>query len=516
MQRAIAGLVLLSACVAYALPTVRVKVEQRGDFALIGNTLAHDCEAPPPVIGMVNGCINESDDAAADFFWRADDPVIGDATANAMNTAAMARSTAMLVLPEGARVTHAFLYWGSIVMQADRSVKLEREGAFSTDVTALEISDDATNQEFFGVADVTALVKMHGAGAYRVSGVDARVFANSTAANTFAGWALVVFYADETMSKRTLVLADGLARIVNATPVEIPFAVQVPQQGFAAKLGVVAFEGDPTEGDQLFVNGAPISDAQNPERNFFNSSRSLFGSPVSNVGDMPQLTGVPTSQSGIDLDVVDVTSALDAGQSEVVVSALQRGDIVSLTTLVLAIAQKEPRFTFTKRVGEYEGTLNWSLEFTNVGDDAATGVTVTDVLPEGVSFTEGSADVDAAAATQYDATTRTLRIVFDAPVEIGGRRRINFATALQSRYGASLENQASLSARGSLGSPEATTRSDGDESVPGAQPTVFLRGVRAVLPEEPPVGCGCSTAAAPLWLFALVLWRRAHRRTDDH
>ena len=108
---------------AHADQTLRVQVDQRGDFALIGNTLGWDCGAdtPAPTVGSVPtvdlndplACGLNAVDSSSDVFWRADDPSPGQATASVDFTAADARSSAVLALPDGAEVTHAFLYWAA-------------------------------------------------------------------------------------------------------------------------------------------------------------------------------------------------------------------------------------------------------------------------------------------------------------------------------------------------------------------------------------------------------------------
>ncbi|HSO00096.1 MAG TPA: hypothetical protein VLS89_17505, partial [Candidatus Nanopelagicales bacterium] len=116
------GLALLGGAggVAEAAPTLRLQVDQKGDFALIGNTLGHECRAgvPAPVVGTAS-CAGQSstniNDSAPDVFWRANSPNEDPASAEANNTITLAeaRSTAVLTLPPGATVTHAFLYWGA-------------------------------------------------------------------------------------------------------------------------------------------------------------------------------------------------------------------------------------------------------------------------------------------------------------------------------------------------------------------------------------------------------------------
>src|SRR5262245_40522830 len=171
--------ILVASGAAGAAPRLRMQVDQRGDFALIGNTLGHDCRPgiPAPVVGSVQSCGSSTDDSSPDVFWRADQPAAGEATASVAITLAEARSTAVLSLPAGAEVTHAWLYWaarrnGSM---ADSSVTLERPGGFSQTVSAVDsftTNAGAGDVHYESVADVTAIVRGAGNGAYRVSGVD--------------------------------------------------------------------------------------------------------------------------------------------------------------------------------------------------------------------------------------------------------------------------------------------------------------------------------------------------------
>lgn len=59
---------------------LRKQVDQRGDFVLFGNTLAHACEAgtPAPVVGTIGDCPDRNL-VAADIYFRSDDPADGQA-----------------------------------------------------------------------------------------------------------------------------------------------------------------------------------------------------------------------------------------------------------------------------------------------------------------------------------------------------------------------------------------------------------------------------------------------------
>ncbi len=348
-----AGAALLSFIegVAGAAPRLRARVTQAGDFVLIGNTLGHECRksTPAPVVGTVGSCATTGDtstlpDSAPDIFWRADSPSAGGAEADVAITRDAARSTAMLVLPSGAEVTHAFLYWSARNAQgADGTATVDREGGFSADLTAVESWEVTVNQGtpdeshvYQSVADVTALVQANGAGEYRVSGVEVSDIVDVDDARTYVGWWMVVLYEAPEHPERDLAIFDGMDRVSRSNPQVFALdGVKVPDGGFDAKLGVVAFEGDNNiSGDRLFINPSSSSpsgdealgDGQSPPENFFNGTRSLLGAPVSVAGDLPQLTGTPQSYPGIDIDVVDVTSRLAPGQTSIPVMATSDGD----------------------------------------------------------------------------------------------------------------------------------------------------------------------------------------------
>ncbi len=88
---------------ARAAPSLRTQVNQRGDFALIGNTFGHECAAgtPAPVAGVVGDCGAGTADSSPDVYWRSDSPNPGEAEANTSIAMTQARSTAVLKLPPG-------------------------------------------------------------------------------------------------------------------------------------------------------------------------------------------------------------------------------------------------------------------------------------------------------------------------------------------------------------------------------------------------------------------------------
>lgn len=498
---------------AAAAPALRVSVTQRGDFVLLGNTLGYECAAgtPAPVVGTLedNACSNQSannaNDSSPDLFWRADSPADGQALAAIATPVADARSTAVLQLPAGATVTHAFLYWAATAATnvADPQITFERigAGAFAEVVTADQSYLPSVNNAYQSVADVTARVQQAGAGAYRISGIGVTPFANVNNSNVFGGWSMVVLYERAADPLRNLTIFDGLDAVSTGNPqTAVLSGFRVPNAGFTGKLGVLAYEGDNTiSGDSLFFNGgAALSDAQNPVGNFFNGTRSALGAAVSLAGDLPQLTGTPQSYAGVDLDVVDITAKLTAGQTSATIQATSTGDVYLLGAFVTSISTFVPELTqSTKTVTDVNGAptlagdvLEYTITVNNTGNDTAVNAVVIDPLPAGVTYVPGSivdsggARTDAAGddVAEYSAATRTVtvRVGTGANAATGGTLAAGATTTVKLRvtvdagFMGSLGNQASITAAGQLGAPSATTSTDGDPATPGASSTVLV------------------------------------------
>jgi uncharacterized repeat protein (TIGR01451 family)/MYXO-CTERM domain-containing protein len=498
----------LTAGTASAAPTLRVQVDQKGDFLLIGNTLGHDCAAgtPNPLVGTVGNCGTSTTDSAPDVFWRADAPAVGQAQANNTITLAQARSSAKLAIPAGATVTHAFLYWGATLPAAgaDTTVTLDRPNGFTQTVTALK-SYQSANNSYQSVADVTALVQANGSGSYRISGVDSQDVVNLNNSNNFGGWWMAVFYSDTTTPLRNLALYEGLDFVDDNNDQNVTLSgFLVPNFGFTGKLGVITYEGDATiTGDQLFFNGgAPLFDAQNPVNNFFNSTRSNLGLPVTVVGDSPQLTGGPGSLSGLDLDVVDVTAKLTGGQTSAPIQATSTGDVYFLAGFITSVSTFRPDFsTSVKTAVDINGgslvagdVLQYTVVVNNTGNDTSTNTVLTDVIPAGVTYVPGSLQITAGANAgaktdaladdqgEFLAASKTVKFRLGLTasgtkggnIPIGGTTTVSFQVTVDAGATGTIANQATINAGGLLGAPATDTPTDGNGPTAGSPPTVVV------------------------------------------
>ena len=441
---ALSATVLLTDVAAGASPGIRTQVDQRGDFTAIGNTLGHRCGNDPATV-LVGRPQCTATNSAPGVFWCYDD-ALDEPFATDACEGADARSTAVLDLPAGAVVTHAFLYWASEVEEPGgygESATIERPGLEPLPVAAIDHAVvERDGQHFYqSVADVTDYVAAHHSGAYRVSNVTMRNFRTPLRSVTFGAWTLVVFFKLSSEYKRNLTLFDGLDVVVASAPMVTSTleGFVVPDGMFDAKLGVVAYEGEAGGSDELYfartdnftladrVGGDDI----NPKNDFFNSTRSWLGQPVSRDGDLPRLSGRPSSMSGYDLDVVDVTDRLRSGDTSAQIAAKTGGsggggDTYFLGVFVTSVSTFVPEISAIKTVAPqtavYPGdTLHYTITVANTGDDAADDVVLRDTLsplvsldPYSIRVTTGSTLVVIGASStdgdqgEYDPITRTI------------------------------------------------------------------------------------------------------------
>lgn len=527
---------------ASAAPTRRFQTDDRGNIVVIGNTVGQDCRAgvPSPVVGNVSllTCgITGLGDSGIDAYWRSDSPSNGQAQAGILITSNLARSTAVLSLPAGATVTYARLYWstqcaGSI---GTESALLERPGAFSGVVTAQ--GADVRSVPYAGLnyyqasADVTAIVRNLGSGAFRVGGFNSDELGNLLNDVSYSGWNLSVVYKLDSEPVRRISLYDGFDLLSNSKVSGTVSGFLVPSTGAEGRLGLIAYEGDADiKGDALRVNGSTISDAQNPVDNAFNSTRSRLGTVVSVAGDLPQTTGGPGSLSGVDLDAFDITTNIKTGDTQLSIEAQTSGDEVFLGGLWTTITSVRPVLSGSKKTlvnltrtdGRYlpGDVIEYTLSVSNSGSDTATNVLVTDPLPTQVSYVPGSLRVTGANAgnktdasgddqAEYVPATRTVvgRLGPGASAVQGGTLTTSdpataliFRVTVNANAMGQVANQATVSGQGQTataqGNPEASTWPTGNGTTPGI-PTVFQISTCATNSDCPATTPICDTTASP-------------------
>jgi uncharacterized repeat protein (TIGR01451 family) len=309
-------------------------------------------------------------------------------------------SMATLDMPPASTVLFAGLYWG-----ADSSSPLRNQVLFSTDgggsyqpITAATLFPNGNIYQ--GFADVTAQVAGIGNGVYGVANIKA-----SIAAGSYAGWSLVVAYHNAAQDMRALRVYDGFGQVSGGNT-DIPVTgFETPHTGTVhAKIGAVAYEGDRgTTGDSLEVDGRPLSDAQNPANNFFNSTVSDSGTPV--AGRSPGYDNT----LGFDVDQLDATGMFANAATSTTLTLTTTGDQYYPGVITFTIDLYAPNITTTPSVTDLNGgdlvpgdVLEYRIVVRNQGNDTADGVVLSDAVPNYTSYVPGSLTVADAPVT--DAT----------------------------------------------------------------------------------------------------------------
>jgi len=505
------GLALLAGSPAKADPILRHQADMRGDVRVFGSTFVHDCGSAVAVpAGATASCggQQETDDTAGDLYWRdniADETILPD----------QARTSATLELPPGSTVTYARLYWSALKEgpTSDQDAVLDWLYGSPSTITADHCHDTipfpfATHPDWYYYqcsGDATAYVAQWGAGDFRVTGVEAIPLADTLVHVSFSAWTLVVFYENENEDLRNLALFDGFEII---DPEHDPPSVSatlsgflVPS-GFAAKMTAFMYEGDVpetgvTSADHFTMNGVAFGNASNPTDDFFNSSRSYLGVPYSGDQDVPKFSGEPGSMGGYDLDTVDVTSAVSAGDTSATVGADSAYDKFLLGGFVTSITNRAPDFNnMTKEVVDVNGgavmpddQLEYTITAQNTGNDAAVDTVITDDLEAGVEFVTGSIEIVQGGAVgkktdqpgddqaEFDNGRVTIRVGSGATATQGGTVAVGETVEIKFRVRVAIvqgqvANQAVLTASGDSGGPTKEFESDGDPGELGKQSTV--------------------------------------------
>jgi uncharacterized repeat protein (TIGR01451 family) len=403
-----------------------------GDILIIGNTIATCTTTAPPganaaVIAGAPKCANARDGTNP---TPADNNnnnhgminVMADSLAPGANS-----STAGLVIPVGATVLWAGLYWGS----AAATTTTRNQISFKTPVagyqtlTADWIATNGTN--YHAARTVTSLITA--SGNYTVANIKQTISPTANGVG-YGGWSLVVVYQLNSEQFRNLTVFDGYQVISGGVTLNIPLSgFLTPSVGpVGARVGIVAYEGDlGSTGDNALLNGAQLSNSLNPGTNLFNSSITRRGNRVSDKS--PDYV----NQLGFDIDVFDTSGVLptNATLTTVTLASVSGGETYYPGVITTAIDIFVPNLaaSLTKTVVDLNGAaldpgdiLEYSISFKNTGQDIATKVFVIDPIPAGTTFLPGSLKVvaganagaksDAADTDQAEFSSALNRVVF--------------------------------------------------------------------------------------------------------
>ena len=301
-----------------------------GNIALIGNTVVTAPASNPNATNAQNGVGSFLD-------WYQFNPM---ANVNVVGVSVTNASSATLNMPAGSTVLFAGLFWGGFSkgfkdtdLQTVRLATPTSGGSFTTLVApAANLSGPAgvKNDEYAAWINVTSQVGAAGNGVYTVANVATEPTAGT---KRYGGWSLVVAYGNPADPPRSLTVFNGFAIVPgnnNVNPVSrtvgIPISgfVTPPSGAVNAQLGFVSYDGSlGKSADSLSLNGATLSDATRPANNFFNSSITDLGSPV--TAKNPNFV----NQIGFDIGTVDASGILANGATSTLLTAVGEQTSVS-------------------------------------------------------------------------------------------------------------------------------------------------------------------------------------------
>jgi uncharacterized repeat protein (TIGR01451 family) len=417
-----------------------------GDILIVGNTLLSCTTATGTCANARTGAgttvLNNNDYTMAN--------VDVDPAAPGLNS-----SSAGLVIPAGASVLWAGLYWGANSSNAARNqVSFKTPAGGYQTLTADWIVANGAN--YHAAKTVTALVTAGQSGNYTLANVQTTVGVTSA----YAGWSLVVVYQLGTEQFRNLTVFEGYNAVSTNPGPTIPISgfLTPPTGVVGARIGIVAYEGDlGTTGDRLQINTTDFGDTLNPfsattaaNRNPFNSSITRLGTRISNK------TPDYTNQLGFDIDVIAANGILANNATSANVILSSTGDVYYPGVVTTAIDIFVPNLTasLAKTVVDVNGGtldpgdfLDYTISFTNTGQDIATKVFVVDPIPAGTTYVANSLEIltgantgaksDTAANDQAEFLTGPNRVVFRvgalANGAAGGRFAPGESTAMRFR-----------------------------------------------------------------------------------
>ncbi len=295
----------------------------------------------------------------------------------------------------------AGLYWGAESTSAQRGQMLLKTPAGSgynlVNSSQLDIGPTGSINPTYGAfADVTSLVNAGGAGTYWGANVQGTI-----GTDEYAGWGLVVVYADNTQPLRNVTVFDGFATVSNAGN-----AITVKPSGFltplsgpvVAKIGSITYEGDlGITGDNLTVNGTTITDAANPANNYFNSSATDAG--VTITTNNPNFKNMMS----FDIDNSNIPSGVVAnGATSAKITYSTNGDtyyphvIVFSTTLYVPIITPNLVKTATNLNGGPllpGDVIRWTMSMNNTGQDTGINLVLNDTIPANTTYKANSLNI---------------------------------------------------------------------------------------------------------------------------
>ncbi|WP_291425583.1 isopeptide-forming domain-containing fimbrial protein [Deinococcus sp.] len=366
------------------------------------------------------------------------------------------------VVPAGATVERAFLYWSaSEDSDAYDSSVTFGVGGSSFPVTATRSWTDSASTSWGNIYGMSAYTELTGAAltALKTNPNSDLSLSNLTIGRSpdwtaykfgtvFGNWSLYIVYSKPEYSTKSLFLYDGGQWVVDGTTTATVSAtnLSVPDAGISkvSKISVAVSEGDPmyngaSNDDRMSITAANngviqssyLSDSYHTSSDFFNGSvtygvnggSSWLQSNTSNVySTQTEVQNGTAKSGGLDFATLDISNNVDPGVDTLSasMSTSSRREVIYLYNLALMTtntpsgAAPDLRITKTDMAPNKTATVGIPFDFrlgvdlVNTSATEAYKVITTDTLPAGLDFVSAKVSYD--GGSTFTAVTPTTNI----------------------------------------------------------------------------------------------------------
>jgi uncharacterized repeat protein (TIGR01451 family) len=336
-------------------------------------------------------------------------------------------SSGVIVIPAGARVVHASLFWGGSTRvnpgdgpAVDASAKGQVLFARPSDNCATtSCAVTATPDDIFQInattnlgpyrasADITDKLNQPNLG-WVVNGphqsltVSVANIQTTLGRDKAAGWGVIVVYQDAKTSPHHIRILKGMAQESIIEDDLFGFdGFQTANAGnVLTEVALVSFDGDASNAtDSISVidpgGSAVIADRANPDNNIANSTISLAGiiTPYLNNSSIDRATNT----FGVDVDRISLVNGLSRNVTSAELQPSVSSDVFYVTGIGLSNEITSPDIQLTKYVSQVSGgdantvetgdTVQYTITATNNGQANASNLVIRDSLASDLSLT---------------------------------------------------------------------------------------------------------------------------------
>ena len=340
-------------------------------------------------------------------------------------------SSGAIVVPAGASIIHATLFWGGSMRvnpgdtpAVDASAKgqvlfarpIDNCAATNCTVAAPEadvfqINPTSGLGPYRASADITDKLNQPNLG-WVVNGPHQSLTVSVANVQTVlgrdksAGWGVIVVYQDAKTSPHHIRILKGMAQesIIEDDLFSFDGFQTASTGNVLSEVALVSFDGDASrDSDSISVidagGSAVIADRANPDNNIANSTVSLAGfiTPYLNNSSIDR----SSNTFGVDVDRISLVNGLSPNVTSAILQPSVSGDVFYVTGIALSNEIASPDIQLTKHVSALSGgdtnvvetgdTIEYTITATNKGQSSATNLVIRDDLGADLSLVASTA-----------------------------------------------------------------------------------------------------------------------------